>query len=173
MLRFSSLLISFTDQWCESRWCPRTWLQHSVLGISVPNQASWCNFFTGMTGLCIIQDCVLFPFTIHMLDCFVREAKDEVKPHISCSGGGEIQEGRKTITELRRSCCRVLIAYHNWFKRIITGTWVTVRIQSAMLYKQFMSTFLHIDVCSVHCTESHFTCCQQKSMAVNIFFSAV
>ena len=102
-----------------------------------------------------------------MLDCFVREAKDEVKQHIGHSGGGEIQEGRKTITELRRSCCCVLIAYYNQFNPIITGTRVTVQIQSAKLYNQFTSTFLHIDVC----TESQYTCCQQKSMAVNIFFA--
>ena len=121
-------------------------------------------------ALCI-QDSVLFPFAINMLDCFVREAKDEVKQHISHSGGGEIQEGRKTITELRRSCCCVLIAYYNQFKRIITGTQVTVQIQSAKLYNQFTSTFLHINVCGVHNTESQYTCCQQKSMAVNIFFA--
>lgn len=128
-------------------------------------------FFHRYDRALYIQDCVLFSFAIHMLDCFVREAKDEVKPHISHSGGGEIQEGRKTITELSRSCCRVSIAYHNRFKRIITGTRVTVRIQSAKLYNQFTSTFLHIDVCGVHSTKSHYTCCQQKSMAVNIFFA--
>lgn len=55
-------------------------------------------FFHRYDRALYIQDCVLFSFTIHMLDCFVREAKDEVKPHISHSGGGEIQEVRKTIT---------------------------------------------------------------------------
>ena len=64
----------------------------------------------------------------------LEELEDEVKPHISCSCGGEIQEGRKIFTEIRRP---PVVCFENAdrkrFKQIILVTQVTFQIKNRWL----------------------------------------